>query len=263
MIAKYQPLFQLDVFHSYFQKGICSCLEFKQEIETASLLNRFGLVIRNHSNGIGLYADGHQSLERLLGDIEGATGQHSFRFGIRSNNPYFKVITELPPNWEGQFLYDSNNSSLLDHKVNLNQQLSVNDGTLCMGKVTVHFADILKFSDQNEFANFCIQYQARATQWQYFIINRSSFPLNAPSILGKDSFYFEEPKHVITVNGEAALLFSSGNNLIPLSEIPIHQFDLVDYPVSSDNGNIPPRIIIRGLPTPNPEQIEEGVYIYL
>lgn len=270
----YQYLFQLDVYHSYFQKGLCSCLVFKPEIETKHLMERFGFIIKSKINGIGFYINGPQSPEQLLGDIERATGENSFCFEMISNNPDFNLFTELPPNWVGQLLYDSSDSLVLDHKVKLNQQLSVNDDTMFLGKVTLRFADILKFSDQTGFANFDIQYQARATQWQYFVINRSSVLLNAPSISGKGPIDFDGPQHVVTEAGEAALLFSSGSNLIPLSETPIHKFDLLNHPVSSDNRSLPPQIIIKGLPMPNPkwvgkvtgktnEYLSSPMYVYL
>jgi hypothetical protein len=274
MIERYQCLFQLDVFHSYFQKDICRCLEFNADSATEKLMKRFRFIIRRQINGIGLYANAAQSLQQVLSYVEQATGQDSFCFQIRTNDPDFNFFTALPPNWVGQLLYDSNNSSVVDDKVNLNQRLSGNAGTLCMGKVTLRFADILKLSEQNGFANFEIRYQARATQWQYFVINRSLVPLHDPVILGKEPVNFEGPENVVIATGQAALLFSSGENLIPLSEEPIHKFDLVNRPSSTDNTSIRPQIIIKGLPTPNPEwigrvtvnaaeQLSSPMYVYL
>lgn len=255
MIEKYQRLFQLDVFHSYFQKDICRCLEFNAEPATEQLMKRFRFLIRKQINGIGFYVKGGQSTEALLSYIENATGQDSFCFQIRSNNPDFNFFTELPPNWVGQLLYDSNNITVLDQQVNLNQELSGNAGTLCMGKVTLRFADILKFSDQTGFANFEIKYQARATQWQYFVINRSSVSFEGLSISGKQNIDFDGPEQVQTAAGEAALLFSSGNNFIPLSEAALYRFDLMNLPLSADGTALAPQIIIKGLPTPIPEWI--------
>lgn len=263
MLGKYQQLFHLDVNHSYFQKGICPCLKFKTEIETEQLMNRFRLLLRTQVNGFSLYVDGSQSVEQLFGDIEQVTGQNSFCFEISSDNPHFTVFTALPPNCSGQLIYDSSNSLVIDHKVHLNQQLSDKDVTSSIGKVTLRFADILKFSDQTGFANFDIQYQARAIQWQYFVINKSAVPLNALRIAGKEPINFEGPEHVVTADGEAALLFSSGSTLIPLSELQTPKFDLVNHPVTTDNKRLRPQIIIKGLPTPNMECIGEGMYIYL
>jgi hypothetical protein len=278
MIKSYQRLFQLDVFHSYFQKDVCRCLEFNAEAATERLMKRFRFLIRRQINGIGLYSNSGQSIEQLLSYIEQATGQNSFCFEIRTNNPDFNFFTELPPNWVGQLLYDSNNSSVQDNSVQLNQQLSGNAGTLCLGKVTLRFEDILKFSEQTGYAPFNIRYAARATQWQYFVINRSLLPLSNPAISGKEPIHFEGPENVLTEAGQVALLFSSGRSLIPLSEAPIYKFDLVNSPASAgeaaESKTVMPQIIVKGLPTPNPqwigratgdrnEQLASPMYVYL
>lgn len=277
MIKSYQRLFQLDAFHSYFQKDVCRCLEFNAEAATEHLMKRFRLLIRRQVNGIGLYSNSTQSPAQFLAYIEQATGQDAFCFEIRTNNPDFNFFTELPADWVGQLLYDSSNSSAQDNHVQLNQQLSGNAGTLCMGKVRLRFEDILKFSEQTGYAPFNIRYAARATQWQYFVINRSSVPLSAPAISGKTSIHFEGPENVFTAAGQAALLFSSGSSLIPMNEAPIHKFDLVNFPeagVSADSKSLRPQMIVKGLPTPNPQwigrvagdrngQLSSPMYVYL
>lgn len=277
-MEKYQRLFQLDVFHSYFQGDICRCLEFNADGVTEQLMQRFRILIRRQVNGIGLYFNSKQSASQLLSYIEQATGQDSFCFEIRTNNPDFNFFTALPPDWVGQLLYQSNNSSVENDTVHLNQELSGNAGTLCMGKVTLHFDDVLKFSEQTGYANFDIRYEARATQWQYFVINRSSVSLNDPAITGKMPVSFEGPEHVFTETGQEALLFSSGTSLIPLSEAPVHRFDLVNHPESTLDtaGSKPlnPQLIVKGLPTPDPVwigrlaadadgQLSSPMYVYL
>ncbi|ALL06177.1 hypothetical protein AQ505_12155 [Pedobacter sp. PACM 27299] len=259
MIAAYQRLFQLDVFHTYFQKDICRCLEFNAASETLRLMERFRFLIRRQINGIGFYTNGSQSTEQLLNYIENATGQDAFCFEIRTNDPDFNFFTELPTNWVGQLLYDSSIITVIDDdQVLLSQQLSSHAGTLCMGKVTLRFADILKFSGPAGFANFRIQYQSRATQWQYFVINRSAVSLDDPGISGKEQIDFLGPDQVVTAAGETALLFSSGSSLIPLKEVPIHKFDLINRPASGSS-NVRPQVVIKGLPTPTPEWIGKGM----
>jgi hypothetical protein len=178
----------------------------------------------------------------------------------------------------GQLLYNSSNTSVEDNGVQLNQELSANAGTPCMGKVTLYFNDILKFSDETGYAQFNIRYAARATQWQYFVINRSLVPLNDLAISGKTQINFEGPENVFTAAGQAALLFSSGTSLIPMSEQPIYKFDLVNRSAPAgkpvDNKPVISQIIVKGLPTPDPMwigkvtsdvngQLSSPMYVYL
>ncbi|RLJ80639.1 hypothetical protein [Pedobacter alluvionis] len=274
MIEKYQRLFQLDVYHSYFQKSICRCLEFNADSATEQLMKRFRLLIRRQINGIGLYGNASQPLKELLTYIEQVTGQHAFCFEMRTNNPDFNFFTELPPNWVGQLLYDSSNITVDDQNIQLNQELSGNPGTNCIGKVTLRFADILKFDKDMGTVSFDIKLMARATQWQYFIINRNALPLDNLAISGKEPIDFEGPENVVMETSQNALLFSSGSKLIPLSEVPVHKFDLINHPPSNDNKTVQPQIIIKGLPTPIPEwigkvtdnaaeQLSSPMYVYL
>lgn len=274
MIEKYQRLFQLDVYHSYFQKSICRCLEFNADSATEQLMKRFRLLIRRQINGIGLYVNASQPLKELLAYIEQATGQDAFCFEMRTNNPDFNFFTELPSNWVGQLLYDSSNTTVDDQNVQLNQQLSGNPGTNCLGKATLRFADILKFNKDEGSVSFDIKLMARATQWQYFIINRNTLQLYNLAISGKETINFEGPENVVMETGQNALLFSSGSKLIPLSEVPVYKFDLINRPASTDNRPVQPQIIIKGLPTPipewigkvtgnAPEQLSSPMYVYL
>jgi len=274
MIEKYQRLFQLDVYHSYFQKSICRCLEFNADSATERLMKRFRLLIRRQINGIGLYGNASQPLQELLTYIEQATGQDAFCFEMRTNNPGFNFFTELPPNWVGQLLYDSSNITVDDQNIQLNQELSGNPGTNCIGKVTLRFADILKFDKDMGTVSFDIKLMARATQWQYFIINRNALQLDNLAISGKEPIDFEGPENVVMETSQNALLFSSGSKLIPLSEVPVYKFDLINHPPSNDNKTVQPQIIIKGLPTPIPEwigkvtdnaaeQLSSPMYVYL
>jgi len=276
MSRGYQSLFGLEVFHSYFQQNICRCLEFNAEADTVKLMKRFRFVIRRKVNGFGLYSDSEQSAEQQFNYIQQATGLDSFSFEIRTTDPDFNFFTELPPDWVGQMNYDSNNASLTDGRVQLNEEPDGTTGDAYIGRIILRFDDILRFSDQTGYPTFAISYQARATQWQYFVINRSSVPLNEPSISGKGDITFDGPQNVVTAAGEAALLFSSGANLLPLSEQVIYKFDLVNLPSSTDGTSgkpLTPRVIIKGLPNPAPQwigtvkddtsQLSSPMYVYL
>lgn len=288
----YQRLFQLNVSHSYFQEDICRCLEFNADAATAQLMKRFRFLIRRQADGFGLYSNFNQTAGQLLQYIEEATGQHSFSFEIRTTNPDFNLFTELPANWVGQIIFNSMDNTVITNKVLLSQRLSPNAGTLCLGMVTLRFEDILQYCGHtvSAYTQFEIRFEARATQWQYFVINRSQVPLSNPAICGKkpglsakDQISFDGPVHVITAAGQAALLFSSGNQMIPLTEAPIYKFDLIDRTGTAGNATTigsaedkkaaKPTIILKGLPNPDPqwigratgeaEALSSPMYIYL
>lgn len=270
----YYRLFELHVFHGYFQQDICRCLELNADADTLRLLERFRLLIRRQVNGIELYTNSVQSAGQLLNYIEQATGQNAFCFEIRTNNPDFNLFTALPPNWVGQLLYNSSDSVTEDNTVLLNAQLSANAGTACLGKVILSFADILKAGSGQASVSFKISFQARATQWQYFIVNRNQVPLDDPFIGGKEAISFEGPVNVQTIAGEKALLFTSGNQLLPLSEEVFYRFDLLNRISCAENKAgkaTASKIIIKGLPNPNPQwigqlannQLCSPMYIYL
>jgi hypothetical protein len=278
--SNFQMMFKVEVFHSYFEQGICNCLRFKPGATTTGLLKRFDFKIRNKINGFDFYSNSRYTITAFLQYIQTSTNQTFFDFEIESNDPNFHLFTELPVDWVGQLFYDSQASVNMhqDGVVELGQSLSENANITSLGNLTVHFDDILKFGPGNKCAQFAINYKARSTQWQYFVINKSSIQLNNPAIGGKADIGFNGPENVTIENGERAILFTSGDNLIPLSKVPTYKFDLVNRPAL--NGNDPPKrasapkIIFRGLPNPDPKrigivnvnsinQVSSPIYVYV
>jgi hypothetical protein len=252
--------FKIEVSHSYFKNNICTCLQFELSAATKKIFDRFGCIIRNKINGFDFYVNATNDLAALLTYIKTVTGQDHFEFDIKNKNPSFNLFTELPANWVGQLTYDSNSdgNNIAKDTVQLKESLSVNSGIASFGKLTIHFDDIIKYQNTNNYTQFTIEYKARATQWQYFIINRNAVVLDNPAIVGKVAVDFDMPEIVITETGQQAILFSSGNNLIPLSEVPVYMFDLVNN-AKANNGAIQKskaaKIVYKGLPNPDPDKI--------
>lgn len=259
MKTHFTILFRLEVFHTYFAGQLCNCLQFIPDAETKQLQKRFGILIRKNINGFTLYADTQQPVAGYLQYISQATGKTCFDFRIESGNDTFSTFTELPVDWLGQLIYNSSDDlgTTDNDVVRLNEKLTENGTGPGVGKLTIHFKDILKWQQEPGNAVFAIHLNARATQWQYFVINKSNVQLSNPQINGSDEIGFEEPLQVAIESGEEALLFSSGKNLIALSELPKYRFALInqDTPV---NEGIPKktqaRIIRKGLPNPSLKQ---------
>ena len=255
--SNFQLVFKLEVFHTYFDKNSCRCLEFNPGDATGTLITRFGFKMKANTNGFEFYSNSSQALDSLLTYIERATGQTYFDFDIVTNDPQFNNFTELPVNWAGQLLYDSRKVSDNNGTVLLMGTLSDTRSIQVLGNLKLYFKDIMAFLAEYGYVQFNISYKARSTQWQYYIINTSAVPLNNSGIAGKTGINFSGPETVNIATGQQALFFSSGNTFIPLSERPVQKFDLVNKPVNTGNGMLNkspgPKIIFKGLPNPDPK----------
>jgi hypothetical protein len=268
--------FSVQVFHSYFDQDICSCLQFNPGAVTRQLIKRFNFKLKSKINGFDFYTSCNSAIPAFLQYISSATQQSFFDFDITTNNANFYHFTNLPVSWLGQLIYDSQAklSTCADGSVQLAETLSANTSNTSIGSLTVRFDDIIN----NVPALFTINYQARATQWQYYIINKSALALENPAISGKTDIKFDGPQNVTIESGDQAILFSSGSNLLPLSQIPAYRFDLVNNQLSNSNElskkTSAAKTIFKGLPNPDPGwigmvninteiQVSSPMYIYV
>lgn len=261
MQSNFTILFSLQVKHTYFVNGVCNCLEFTPAADTDSILKRFGFITKQQPAGFALYASSGSSITSLLGYIQQVTGQDAFVFNIATANPLFALFTELPVNDLGCLLYNSsspNNTAIADG-LQLAATQTAATCTTGFGCITICFADILKAFDEKKVVSFTILYYARSTQWQYYIINKSAVRMDNPSITGKDSIAFTGPDKVMLENGEPALLFSSGNTLLPLSNVPKYVFGLANAPIIINGGGVKKtgvaQTVFKGLPNPDPSRV--------
>lgn len=266
MQSNYQLAFGVEVLHTYFDKQICRCLQFTPSPVTDNVMKKFDCRMRHKVNGFDLYINSKQPLLNLLNYVTQVTDQTFFEFKMTTNDPYFISFTDLPAGWLGTIMYDSGDAknSKDGNVVQLNAQLTNNDAHLQLGSLKIQFDDIVNGAPQ-----FRISFNARSTQWQYFIVNKNAVVFDAPAI-GKSEFSFNAPQQVTIDNGEEATLFSSGDNLIPLSEIPKYKFDLIN----NISGRSSPKILFKGLPNPDvkkigivsvkgQKQFSSPMYIYL
>lgn len=281
MQTTFKIAFSLAVTHTYFVRGICNCLQFIPDAGTQMLLKRFGFTIRNKIDGFDLYSNSTTELSALLSHVSKVTGKNAFGFKIQTNNPSFNCFTDLPVSWRGQLLYNSQSivNVSASNIVQLKETQSSDADNTCIGSLNVQFDDLLMYSSTSGFAQFQISYKARSTQWQYYIIYKSAVALGNPAVVGKSGINFSPPSDVTIDSGQQAMLFTSGNNLIPLSEVPQYQFDLVNNPASngdesSGGKNTSVKIILKGLPNPDPtrmgmvsidnqQQVSSPMYVYI
>jgi hypothetical protein len=276
MVSSYKITFSLSVYHTYYENDICTCLLFDAAPSTSALLNKFGFKMRKKVNGFDLYFSSANTLAGTLDYIARTSGQDYFEFTMTTTNLDFPLFTALSSDKVGPLLFNSSSPS--NQNVNgtivLSETISPSATANETGKIKICFADILA----SQPGIFEIRLNAKATQWQYYIINKSAVQLDNPAISGKQEISFEGPENVTIPSGLQAILFSSGTNLLPLSEIPKYKFDLVDNSSPGNTSGVRKisagKIIFKGLPNPDPgntgiimlngaKQTASPIYVYV
>jgi hypothetical protein len=258
MISQFNIVFSINVFHDYFEGEKCDCLDFRPIKSTSEIMKRFGFIIKRSKNGFALYTTNTRNIQEYLNYIEKTIQQNYLEFEIDTNNDNFNYFTEIPMNWLGQLQYSStnivknNNDKLQLEPVFISQSCNTTIGT-----VQIYFQDLRGLINNNCNSNYEIYFQARATQWQYYIINTSGLLFNNLTIVSKTSIDFGKSTPVIIQSGKTALLFSSGEQYIKMSEVPKYQFDLVNESKTTNQTlkTNSLKTIFKGLPNPNPSHI--------
>lgn len=252
MNSNFNIVFSIQVFHEYFEKGICNCIVFEPNKTTANSINRYGFKINRNGNAFEFYSNVPKNISDYLNYIQANSEQDCFEFDLISSDSNFTLYTELPTNWTNNFIYTSSNTVYENQKIVLTAASIPNSSSVSIGSVKIYFKDLIALISTNNECNYAIKYESRATQWRYYIINKSEIPLNNPEIVSKIPVDFEQAITVILQNGNRALLFSSGENFMKMSEIPKYKFDLVDKSTISNQKG---KTIFKGLPNPRPNNI--------
>ena len=256
--SNYIKLFTTAVYHTYFDNNKCNCLHFIPNNKTEKILKKFGFRINTVSNGFDLFSSTTSTLSNLLDYISKTSTQDHFEFNIKCSNPNFILFTALPVNWLGEITYASqdNKNQINNGTVTLNPTLETKTMAPFFGNLKIYFEDILKNQNSTSL-QFEINFKARATQWQYYFINKNDIPLPNPAITEKENIQFDGPQQVTLQTGEKALLFTSNNTHILLSEKPRYKFDLINKNTANESGqtNSKSKVIIKGLPVPDVSQI--------
>ena len=256
--SHFNIVFSIRIFHEYFENSNCNCLVFNATVDTEELIKRYGFKIKKDINGFSFYSTNKGSLVDFLIYIETTTQQNFFEFEINTTKPNFSIFTAIPTNWIGQLQYSSKNVSTDSGNIQLTTNYLSQSNPESLGTLKVYFQDLTQLVENNSTCDFQIKFQARATQWQYYIINNSGMPSSNLAITGKSTIDFGSPTPVTIQSGKEALFFSSGNQLIEMSEVPKYQFDLIHKSKATPitNQSSLGKIIFKGLPNPSPKQIE-------
>ncbi len=246
MTNKFDIVFRLSVFNSFYSNDECTCLVFSPDAATNKVLVKYNFKVRKIKNGIELFTEDASKLAQLLSYIQTNTFLSGFKFDINTIDPNFYNFTELPFNdlHSLRFSTDEKNS---DGSLTL----AIANEAPKLGTVNFLFAD-LKTELPQEYA---IKFTSKATQWRYYIIQRSGISLTNPKITSSDGSIFEAPIATTIETGDSALLFVSSAT-IPMKERSDITYNLVDQiTVSTLDGSVKNKLIYRGLPISNPESI--------
>ncbi|MEP5341087.1 MAG: hypothetical protein ABJL44_10845 [Algibacter sp.] len=253
--SSFSEIFSLEVLHSYYQGDICKGLSYNPILTSEDLMKRFSFKQRLTDTGFSFYTNS-DSIAQLLNYITHTTGETSFEFEVTTEDPHFYQFTDLPINQIGIIKYNSGSISSVSetNEIVLKSEFVPVLETNILFNITINFEDLIALNNKQDMTYYQIQFEARSTQWKYYILNNSAQFFGQLSINGTSEINFEGPEDVMLQNGENALLFSSGDALLALSEIPKYSFNLISTTKKSDANRS--KIIFKGLPNPNPNTLE-------
>ncbi|WP_353778488.1 hypothetical protein [Winogradskyella sp. 3972H.M.0a.05] len=245
--TNFKLVFRVDFFHSYYQDDHFRGLNFKASGGTNQLMSRYNFKIIVTATGFDFYANTQQSLKDFLNYINQATEVDHFHFTVTTIDTVFYSFTDLPIDWNGQIQYESN-SIMNDNE--LKGTMGDDVTTEGFASLKIYFDDIVAATGENNIGpKYKVVFNARKTQWRYYVINRSNINLENVKVVDQNSeIKFEAIGESTIPNGEKALMFSSGNTFLPLSEVSKYKFDLV---LPKGDRILSKQIIFSGLPSPN------------
>lgn len=264
MINTYKEIFNLNLSHSYYASGICNVLSYKESEETNQIANRFSIKLQLKASGFSLYTATTQSIEDFLNYITQSTSGSYFEYLVEATNQSFYNFTDIPINTIGYFNYDSGNVTESENEIILQSSFIETSAASEALRIRIHFSDIITSYKTGNPIQYAIKLTARATQWQYNIINSSGQEFNQLKITSDNHINFEDPEQVTLANGQKALQFSTGSQRISLTDTAKFKVNLVNLKEGALANNS--QIVFKGLPIPNPDTFtiiekDDNVYV--
>ena len=183
----YKPLFELNIFHDYYKKGICPDFYIEPTAECNKLLKGHRLIIKNKVNGINIVAPFKE--DQIWIEIP---ENLRFTFVLKIKNKDFIDFTKIDwkPTDNAMYnynFYESNEFQPLDEKIV--------ESYLCYLKVP-KFENILgvvyiynrKLSQKKQYK---INFKSKEKYWYYYLLS------NNDKLLIKDTNKYEAPKSTI------------------------------------------------------------------
>lgn len=261
----YKSICSVQVFHSYFEDTLMRDIKFAPAGHFKEIIGQMGIVLKQTANGFQIFAPTDETVSSYLTELSNTFGITAFDLDITVQYPLFYNYTDLPLDRMVSLSFSSadTQNETVGNRTILRPSLNEREDSNLLGKLHIAFEDILAIANNDAPAAFAISFNARATQWCYYIVNRSSLPMNNLHIYSDADIQFSSPYDSVLPNGTKALLMTS-NVLIPLSNYGKYRFNLLNND----------KIIFKGLPNASPNQIgidksdgvqwaTSSIYVYL
>jgi hypothetical protein len=255
-----QAILLFQYHHQYYDDGLWQTLSLKPDGDSAAFFQRYRLLLRENWQGIGLYYFGSGPFDGFMAALPDLLAGRYLRFYLHNTDPYYANISDLPLNWAGQINYDSQDVSQSndDPKVQiLNRQLAprtISESGV-IGQIIIAPVDL----QAQQAPTFVIKMAARLTHWYYYLCNRSQRHFNQLSVHNNSGIVFQPPQSVTIATGEAAMLFSSGEQAFALKQSVSEPFNLVNLMDEADASSavdgLNSQVLIEGLPIPPTDQL--------
>ena len=256
MISQFTKIFEVAVSHNYYENGICPVLHYLPRENTARILKKYNILIRNTDTGFACYTDTEQILKDFLSYIKQVSGESAFIFTATTSDPSFYHFTDLPINQIGEMIYSGSDYTQDEGSdaIVLNGQFKMETLATQVLQITINFENLDTWHQQRDNVLFEIQFESRAVQLCYYVVNTSGQDMGTLSINGSSTISFSEGEETMLQNGQKALFFSTGDQCIPFRETPEYTFDLIN--TITKMGAKKSTTIFKGLPNANPASIQ-------
>ncbi len=236
-------LFTLKFYHHYYRDGVIPDAELIPEASTSKMMSRLKLGLVKSGGSYRLYYFGSNTTSAFLAYLCDLLDGSALTFYLAGCDSNFVNISDVPLDWCGAIAYSN---AVKKQIPEVDQLMGSKDGYLLMpdfseskkincsagsvlSEVVINPVLLGKDMEINTSPEYSVSINARQTRWYYYVINRSQVKLFQPQITDLSGESFEPAEEVLAVNGEKALLFSSGTKTFPLHEVALKKFNLVDF----------------------------------
>jgi hypothetical protein len=244
----YKVLCHVDLLHGYYADGIFKQAKVTPDEKSQVFMWNAGLLFKTTTKGFAIYY-GANFDAAYVQELTSFFGNFYIRLNLYSTANDFVYITETP--LEQLSLYHFSNRNLSGQDAHLMlptlQADILMSGTL--GYIDIHL---------DEFLDFVIAFEARTTQWNYYLANVNDEGTDDLLIQDSEGNIFSGPEKITISNGTTAYKYSSGQQYYPLKETPSHfctlkkKVDaLQEQPEIADSSDI----LIEKLPAASPSSI--------
>jgi hypothetical protein len=255
-----RELFQIGLYHTYYQRGVSQQLALIPDTDTSAFFKRYGLLFHCVDSIHTVSYFGSNSIDNFKQNLRNLLPDNTpLNFILTNQDSDFYLVTDFPVDWLGDVTFSSQRTEANSEKsLKLMPLLGPRQlvKTSQVGQVSIYPESLYNNNDYIGGA-YKVEFNARHTHWNYIVFNRSAIKLSNAMIKNRAGIVFSKPYTVKAKNQEDALLFSSGENTFAMKEHCEYGFSLINQESSknSNTSTVVEKVLISDLPTPSPTQI--------